>query len=184
MMEIILEDVQAADPSMNVALLRYFNPVGAHESGRIGEDPRGIPNNLMPFIAQVAVGRRPVLGVFGDDYPTPDGTCIRDYVHVVDIADAHVKAVNKLAQNPGLVIYNLSTNRGSSVLEMVAAFEKATGQKVPYKIMPRRPGDVPVSYADASKANRELGWQAARTVEQMCADTWRWQSHNPNGYED
>jgi UDP-glucose 4-epimerase len=184
MMEMILEDIQAADPAWNVALLRYFNPVGAHESGRIGEDPRGVPNNLMPFITQVAVGRREKLGIFGDDYPTPDGTCIRDYVHVVDIAVAHVKSLDKLAQNPGLVVYNLSTNRGTSVIEMVQAFEKATGKRIPYQIMPRRPGDLPMSYADAGKANRELGWQAKRSVEQMCADAWRWQEQNPHGYAD
>jgi UDP-glucose 4-epimerase len=184
MIEIILEDLYASDPSWNIALLRYFNPVGAHPSGRIGEDPSGIPNNIMPFITQVAVGRRPYLRVFGADYPTPDGTGIRDYIHVVDLACGHLKALEHLSGSPGLVIYNLGTNRGYSVLELVAAFEKASGRKVPYQIVERRPGDVAVSYADASKANRELGWKTERGIEDMCTDAWRWQKNNPNGFHE
>lgn len=183
MIEIILEDVHAADPEWNVALLRYFNPVGAHPSGRIGDDPRGIPNNLMPVISQVAVGRLPELHIFGGDYPTPDGTGIRDYVHVVDLAIGHLKALDKLREKPGLVIYNLGTRHGYSVLEMVQTFERVTGKKIPYRIVERRPGDVAISYADVSKAERELGWKAQRSVEEMCADAWRWQSNYPNGYE-
>jgi UDP-glucose 4-epimerase len=183
MIEIILEDVHAADPEWNVALLRYFNPVGAHPSGRIGDDPRGIPNNLMPVISQVAVGRLPELYIFGGDYPTPDGTGIRDYVHVVDLAIGHLKALDKLREKPGLVIYNLGTRHGYSVLEMVQTFERVTGKKIPYRIVERRPGDVAISYADVSKAERELGWKAQRSVEEMCADAWRWQSNYPNGYE-
>jgi UDP-glucose 4-epimerase len=183
MIEIILEDVHAADPEWNVALLRYFNPVGAHPSGRIGDDPRGIPNNLMPVISQVAVGRLPELHIFGGDYPTPDGTGIRDYVHVVDLAIGHLKALDKLREKPGLVIYNLGTRHGYSVLEMVQTFERVTGKKIPYRIVERRPGDVAISYADVSKAERELGWKAQRSIEEMCADAWRWQSNYPNGYE-
>jgi UDP-glucose 4-epimerase len=182
MIEIILQDVQAADPAWNIALLRYFNPVGAHPSGQIGEDPRGTPNNIMPFITQVAVGRRPYLRVFGSDYPTPDGTGIRDYIHVVDLAQGHIKALEHLQTNPGLVIYNLGTNRGYSVLELVKAFEQASGRQVPYQIVDRRPGDVAVSYADASKANHELGWKAERGIEEMCKDAWHWQMNNPNGF--
>ncbi len=181
--EDILRDLYAADPSWNAALLRYFNPVGAHPSGRIGEDPNGIPNNLVPYIAQVAVGRLSQLSVFGGDYPTPDGTGVRDYIHVVDLAIGHIKALEKLRQKPGVVAYNLGTGQGCSVLEVVAAFERASGRKIPYQTVARRPGDVALTYADPSKANRELGWQAARGLDEMCADVWRWQSNNPNGYE-
>jgi UDP-glucose 4-epimerase len=183
MIETILEDIQAADPAWNIALLRYFNPVGAHPSGHIGEDPQGIPNNLMPVISQVAVGRLPELRVYGDNYPTPDGTGVRDYIHVVDLAIGHLKALEKLHADPGLVIYNLGTQRGYSVLELVHTFEQVSGRSIPYRVVERRPGDVAISYADASKAQRELGWQAQRGIEQMCADVWRWQSNYPNGYE-
>ena len=183
MMEQVLTDLHVADAAWNVILLRYFNPIGAHPSGRIGEDPHGIPNNLVPYIAQVAVGRLPYLRVFGDDYPTPDGTGIRDYIHVVDLAVGHLKALEKLASKPGAVVYNLGTGRGNSVLEVVAAFERACGKPIPYRIVERRPGDLAVSYADPSKANRELGWSATRGIDEMCADVWRWQSANPNGYE-
>jgi UDP-glucose 4-epimerase len=183
MIEIILQDMQAADPAWNIALLRYFNPVGAHPSGRIGEDPQGIPNNLMPVISQVAVGRLPELKVYGGDYPTPDGTGIRDYVHVVDLSIGHLKALDRLSEDPGLVIYNLGTNRGYSVLELVLAFEEATGQKIPYRVVDRRPGDIAISFADVSKAQRELGWIAQHSIEEMCTDAWRWQSNQPNGYE-
>ena len=182
MIEEILRDLHTADESWNVALLRYFNPVGAHPSGRIGEDPGGIPNNLLPYLAQVAVGRLPELYVFGNDYPTPDGTCIRDYIHVVDLAQGHLKALGKLNTNPGVVTYNLGTGRGYSVLEVLAAFEKACGKKIPAKISRRRPGDAPISYADPSKAKRELGWEAKHGIDEMCADVWRWQSKNPYGY--
>jgi UDP-glucose 4-epimerase len=182
MIEEILHDLHTADESWNVALLRYFNPVGAHPSGRIGEDPEGIPNNLLPYIAQVAVGRLPELYVFGNDYPTPDGTCIRDYIHVVDLAQGHLKALEKLDTNPGVVTYNLGTGRGYSVLEVLAAFEKACGKKIPSKISKRRPGDAAISYADPSKAKRELGWEAKGGIDEMCADVWRWQSQNPYGY--
>ncbi len=182
MIEDILRDLGRADPAWNAILLRYFNPVGAHASGRIGEDPNGIPNNLMPFVAQVAVGRLPELRVFGNDYPTPDGTGIRDYIHVVDLALGHLAALDRLAANPGVVAYNLGTGRGYSVLEMVAAFEKVTGRQIPYRIVARRPGDVAVSYADPTRAQAELGWRAVRGLADMCADTWRWQSQNPNGY--
>jgi len=181
--EDILRDLYVADPSWNVALLRYFNPVGAHPSGRIGEDPNGIPNNLVPYIAQVAVGRLRQLSVFGGDYPTPDGTGVRDYIHVVDLAIGHIKALEKLRQKPGVVAYNLGTGQGCSVLEVVAAFERASGRKIPYQIVARRPGDVALTYADPSKANQELGWRAERGLDEMCADVWRWQFHNPNGYE-
>lgn len=183
MIEEILRDLAVADPAWNIALLRYFNPVGAHPSGRIGEDPRGIPNNLMPYIAQVAVGRLRQLSVFGGDYPTRDGTGIRDYIHVVDLALGHIAALKRLAENPGVVTYNLGTGRGSSVLEVVAAFEKACGKKIPYQIVSRRPGDVAESYADPGLVQRELGWTATRGLEEMCADGWRWQSGNPNGYD-
>ena len=183
MIEEILRDLHRADPAWNIALLRYFNPVGAHASGRIGEDPNGIPNNLMPYIAQVAIGRLPELQVFGDDYPTRDGTGVRDYIHVVDLAIGHLKALDKLASNPGLVTYNLGTGQGYSVLEIVAAFERAAGTKIPYRVVGRRPGDIASCYADPSKAKRELGWTAERDMDQMCADAWRWQSLNPNGYE-
>lgn len=183
MVEQILRDIQSSAKEWNVALLRYFNPIGADPSGRIGEDPFGIPNNLVPYIAQVAVGRLPELQVFGSDYETVDGTGVRDYIHVVDLALGHVKALEKLISKPGVVTYNLGTGRGCSVLEVIAAFEKACGKKIPYKIAGRRPGDVAIYYADPSKAQRELGWKAARGIEEMCADTWRWQSLNPNGYE-
>lgn len=183
MIEDILRDLYASDPDWNIALLRYFNPVGAHPSGRIGEDPNGIPNNLVPYIAQVAVGKLERLPVYGDDYPTPDGTGIRDYLHVVDLAIGHLKAIEKLKSNPGAVAYNLGTGQGYSVLEMVAAFERACGKKIPYEVVARRPGDVAVSYANPSKAGEELGWEAIRGIDAMCADTWRWQSQNPNGYE-
>jgi UDP-glucose 4-epimerase len=164
-------------------LLRYFNPVGAHPSGRIGEDPNDIPNNLMPYIAQVAVGRLSRLSVFGGDYPTPDGTGVRDYIHVVDLAIGHIRALEKLREKPGVATYNLGTGRGYSVLEVVAAFERACGRKIPYQIVERRPGDVALSYADPARANRELGWRAERGLDEMCADVWRWQFNNPNGYE-
>lgn len=182
MIEEILRDLHRADPTWNSALLRYFNPVGAHPSGQIGEDPNGIPNNLVPYIAQVAVGKLPRLRVFGGDYPTPDGTGVRDYIHVVDLALGHLAALDKLASRPGLVTYNLGTGRGYSVLEVVAAFEKAAGRPIPYQIVERRPGDIAVSYADPAKATAELGWRAALGISEMCADVWRWQRGNPNGY--
>lgn len=183
MQERILSDV-AATGELQVALLRYFNPVGAHPSGRIGEDPQGVPNNLMPFIAQVAVGRRERLQVFGDDYPTPDGTPLRDYIHVEDLAAGHVAALEHLAAHPDLAVraWNLGGGRGTSVLEMIAAFEAASGRPIPYEIAPRRTGDLAAFWADATRAETELGWRAERTIEQMCADTWRWQSGNPQGY--
>jgi UDP-glucose 4-epimerase len=183
MIEEILRDLHGAERSWNVAILRYFNPVGAHSSGRLGEAPNGVPNNLLPYIAQVAVGKLRELSVFGGDYPTPDGTGVRDYIHVVDLASGHLRALEKLRSNPGLVTYNLGTGRGYSVLEAIAAFEKASGRKIPFKIVARRTGDVGVSFADATRANRELGWKAQRDLEEMCADAWRWQSQNPNGYE-
>ena len=183
MLEQILTDIQKADPEWNVILLRYFNPIGAHKSGKIGENPNGIPNNLMPYITQVAVGKLKCLGVFGDDYDTPDGTCIRDYIHVCDLADGHVKAVEKLKCNPGIEIYNLGTGKGSSVLDVVKTFEKASGVKIPYEMKQRRAGDVPVNYCDATKAEKELGWKAKRDLFDMCEDSWRWQKSNPNGYE-
>ena len=183
MMEYVLMDLHRSDESWNIAILRYFNPIGAHESGRIGEDPSGIPNNLVPYVAQVAVGRRPNLNVFGTDYPTPDGTGIRDYIHVVDLAIAHIKALQKLGGDPGYVVYNLGTGQGSSVLEVVSAFERACGCEIPLQLRERRPGDVAVSYADPAKAREELGWEAVRDLDQMCVDVWRWQSNNPQGYE-
>jgi len=183
MVEQILRDVCLARREWNVILLRYFNPVGAHESGRIGEDPTGVPNNLLPYVSQVAVGLRDHLKVYGNDYPTPDGTGLRDYIHVVDLAVGHLKAVEKLASKPGVVAYNLGTGQPSSVLEVVKAFEKASGKKVPYQIVPRRPGDVAASFADPTKAQKELGWKALRGLDQMCADAWKWQSANPKGYE-
>lgn len=183
MIEEILRDMGQADPALNVALLRYFNPVGAHASGRIGEDPTGIPNNLMPYVAQVAVGKRPYLRVFGNDYPTPDGTGVRDYIHVVDLSLGHLKALEKLTANPGVQAYNLGTGQGYSVLEVVAAFEEVTGKPIPYRVVERRPGDVAESYADPSKARSELNWKAERGLADMCADAWRWQSQNPNGFE-
>lgn len=182
MVEEILTDLHTADSSWNVALLRYFNPVGAHKSGRIGEDPNGIPNNLIPYIAQVAVGKLEQLSVFGNDYPTPDGTGVRDYIHVVDLALGHINALQKLQENPGVVTYNLGTGQGYSVLEMVKAFSEASGRDVPYRITERRPGDIAQCYADPSFAAKELGWKAKRGLAEMCEDTWRWQSQNPEGY--
>ncbi len=181
--EYILKDLYTSDESWNIALLRYFNPVGAHKSGRIGEDPNDIPNNLMPYVSQVAVGKLEQLSVFGDDYPTPDGTGVRDYIHVVDLAVGHLKAIEKLESNPGLVIYNLGTGKGTSVLDMVKAFENASGKSVNYKIAPRRPGDIATCYADPAKAEEELGWTAKRGIKEMCEDAWKWQSENPNGYK-
>ncbi len=182
--EYILKDAYAADNSLNIAILRYFNPVGAHESGMIGEDPKGIPNNLCPYISQVAVGKREYLGVFGDDYNTHDGTGVRDFIHVVDLAKGHVLAVNKLAENPGLVIVNLGTGVGYSVLDMVKAFEKVLGRPIPYKVMPRRPGDIDECYADTSYAEQVLGFKATKNLEDMCRDAINWQTKNPNGYDD
>lgn len=183
MMEQIMTDLQKANPEWNVILLRYFNPVGAHPSGRIGEDPKGIPGNLMPFISQVAVGRLEKVNVFGNDYDTPDGTGVRDYIHVVDLAQGHVKAVEKLTSNPGLVVYNLGTGIGYSVLDMIKAFSKACGKEILYAIAPRREGDIAMCYADPAKAKAELGWEAHLDLQAMCEDTWRWQSQNPQGYE-
>ena len=165
-------------------ILRYFNPIGAHESGRIGENPKGIPNNLMPYITQVAVGKLQYLNVYGENYPTVDGTGVRDYIHVVDLAKGHIKAVEKLAGKAGVHVYNLGTGNGYSVLQVVDAFEKASGQKVPYKIAPPRAGDIAECWADASKAKAELGWEAEYDIQRMCVDSWRWQSQNPNGYDD
>ncbi|MCT1602381.1 UDP-glucose 4-epimerase GalE [Kocuria sp. p3-SID1433] len=182
--EDILADIAASDERWNVALLRYFNPVGAHKSGIIGEDPTGIPNNLMPFVAQVAVGRREKLKVFGGDYPTPDGTGVRDYIHVVDLADGHVRALEWLADNGGARIWNLGTGRGYSVLEVREAFEKASGVKIPYEIVDRRPGDVAINYADPASALADLGWSADRDIDTMCRDHWNWQKANPMGYAD
>lgn len=182
MNEDILRDVYKADNSMNIALLRYFNPVGAHVSGIIGEDPSGIPNNLMPYITKVAIGELEQLSVFGNDYNTPDGTGVRDYIHVVDLAKGHIKALEKLATNSGLVTYNLGTGNGYSVLDLVNAFSKASGREIKYKIVDRRPGDIATCYADPKKANEELGWTAEKSVEEMCEDSWRWQSGNPKGY--
>ncbi|MBX3686152.1 MAG: UDP-glucose 4-epimerase GalE [Rhodocyclaceae bacterium] len=184
MMEYILQDVAAADPEWRVALLRYFNPVGAHSSGRIGEDPNGTPNNLMPFVSQVAIGRLARLQVFGDDYETPDGTGVRDYIHVVDLAQGHVCAVERLLERKGVLTLNLGTGRGYSVIEMVKAFERASGRSVPYSIAPRRPGDIAQCWADPALAEQELGWVATRGIDAMCVDTWRWQSANPQGYPD
>ncbi len=182
--EEILRDVARSDDSWRIALLRYFNPVGAHESGLIGEDPNGIPNNLMPYIAKVAVGKLEKLSVFGSDYPTPDGTGVRDYIHVVDLARGHLAALNALEKKDGLFAVNLGTGRGYSVLEVVRAFETASGRKVPYRIVGRRPGDIAACYADPSFAKDILGWQAQHGIEEMCRDAWRWQSMNPDGYED
>lgn len=184
MAEEILRDLAASDSSWNIAILRYFNPIGAHESGIIGEDPNGIPDNLMPYITKVAVGELKELSVFGNDYDTIDGTGVRDYIHVVDIAIGHIRALEKLETNSGLVTYNLGTGNGFSVLQLVKAFSKASGKEIPYKIAPRRAGDVAICYADPSKANKELNWKAERTLEQMCEDSWRWQKNNPKGYRE
>jgi UDP-glucose 4-epimerase len=182
MVEEILRDIHTADNGWNVCLLRYFNPVGAHKSGRIGEDPNGIPNNLVPYITQVAVGKLAQLSVFGDDYSTPDGTGVRDYIHVVDLALGHVKALDKVVQGPGVVVYNLGTGKGYSVLEMVQSFAEVSGRQVPYQVVGRRPGDIAACYADPGKALRELGWQARHGLREMCEDSWRWQENNPKGY--
>jgi len=182
MVEHMLSDLAASDPSWNIAVLRYFNPVGAHDSGLIGEDPNDIPNNLMPFITQVAVGKREKLSVFGSDYDTEDGTGVRDYIHVVDLARGHLKALTKLASNPGLVTYNLGTGQGYSVLDMVKAFEKASSKEIAYQLSPRRPGDIAACYANPAKASQELDWQATHSIEDMTESSWRWQSMNPNGY--
>ena len=182
MLEQILSDMHTSDPSWNVVILRYFNPIGAHKSGLIGEDPSGIPNNLMPYVTQVAVGKRPELGVFGNDYNTHDGTGVRDYIHVVDLAVGHVKALRMIEGNAGLKIYNLGTGTGYSVLDIVHNFEDATGVPVPYSIKPRRPGDIDIYYASPKKAKDELGWEAQYGVKEMCEDSWRWQKMNPNGY--
>ena len=185
MIEIILDDFHKADKDWGVTLLRYFNPIGAHKSGRIGENPNGIPNNLMPYITQVAIGKLPYLNVFGNDYDTHDGTGVRDYIHVVDLALGHVKAVEKILKDePKVNVYNLGTGNGYSVLDIVKAFEQASGQKIEYKIVERRPGDLDVCYSDASKALDELGWKAERGLLEMCEDSWRWQSNNPNGFDD
>ncbi len=184
MLEQILSDMQKADQEWNVILLRYFNPIGAHKSGRMGENPNGIPNNLMPYITQVAVGKLQQLGVFGNDYDTPDGTGVRDYIHVVDLAIGHVKALKKIEENAGLCIYNLGTGHGYSVLDIVKNFEEANDIKIPYEIKPRRAGDIATCYCDPSKAERELGWKAQYGIKDMCADSWNWQKNNPNGYED
>jgi len=183
MQEDIFRDIANSDSEWSIALLRYFNPIGAHKSGKIGEDPNGIPNNLMPYISQVAIGKRECLSVFGDDYDTPDGTGVRDYIHVVDLALGHLKAVEKVLSSKGIDAYNLGTGNGYSVLQMVKAFESASGQKVNYKIAPRRSGDVAVCYADPSYALKELNWKAERELVEMCEDTWRWQKNNPNGYD-
>lgn len=182
MLEQILMDIYKSDNSWNVILLRYFNPIGAHKSGRIGENPNGIPNNLMPYITQVAVGKLECLGVFGNDYPTYDGTGVRDYIHVVDLAVGHVRSIKKLEENPGLCIYNLGTGKGYSVLDIVKNFEEASGCHIPYEIKPRRAGDIAECYADPSKAEKELGWKAVNGIKEMCEDSWRWQHNNPNGY--
>lgn len=180
--EYILQELHRSDPAWNVVLLRYFNPVGAHMSGEIGEDPNGIPNNLMPFVTQVAMGKLPELKIFGRDYPTHDGTGIRDYIHVCDLASGHLKAVEKLSENPGVKIYNLGTGKGSSVLDVVHAFENANGIKIPYTFTGRRPGDAAICYADPSNANNELGWKTTYSLEDMCRDSWNWQKKNPDGY--
>lgn len=185
MNENMLKDICKADPTMNVALLRYFNPIGAHESGLIGEDPNGIPNNLVPYIAKVAVGKLKEVHVFGNDYPTPDGTGVRDYIHVVDLAEGHVKAVDNILEGKkGVQIFNLGTGKGYSVLDIVKAFEKASGVKIPYKIVGRRDGDIATCYSDPTKAKEVLGWEAKRGLQEMCEDSWRWQSQNPNGFDD
>ena len=182
MLEQVLMDLQKSDPQWNVILLRYFNPIGAHKSGLIGEDPKGIPNNLLPYVAQVAIGKLPCVGVFGNDYDTPDGTGVRDYIHVVDLAIGHVKALEKFKEEKATRIYNLGTGHGYSVLQVIDAFSKACGKQVPYQIKPRRPGDIATCYCDPAKAKAELGWVAQYGIEEMCADSWRWQSQNPDGY--
>ena len=182
MLEQILTDIQTSDPEWSVILLRYFNPIGAHRSGKIGEDPKGIPNNLLPYVAQVAIGRLKELGVFGNDYPTPDGTGVRDYIHVVDLARGHVQALKKFSEAPAVRVYNLGTGHGYSVMDIVKAFEKACGHPIPYSIKPRRAGDIATCYCDPGKAKAELGWEAAYGIDEMCADSWRWQSMNPEGY--
>ena len=184
MIEEILKDLHTADPTWNVILLRYFNPIGAHESGLSGEDPKGIPNNLVPYVAQVAVGKREYVHVYGNDYNTPDGTGVRDYIHVVDLAKGHLAALDKFMENPGVAIYNLGTGKGYSVLDVIHAYEKACGHEIPYKIEARRPGDLDTTYSDPSKAERELGWKAQLGIDEMCRDSYRWQSQNPNGYQD
>lgn len=184
MLEQVLTDIHTSDNEWNVVLLRYFNPIGAHKSGLIGEDPKGIPNNLLPYIAQVAIGKRPQINIFGNDYDTPDGTGVRDYIHVVDLARGHVKALQKLEPGTGVSLYNLGTGNGYSVLDMVHAFEKACGHELKYEIQARRPGDIATCYAKCDKAKEELGWEALYGVEEMCADTWKWQTMNPNGYND
>lgn len=184
MIEDMIRDICLADESLNVAILRYFNPIGAHKSGKIGEEPSGIPNNIMPYITKVAVGQLPHLNIFGDDYDTQDGTGIRDYIHVLDLANGHVKALEKLSENPGLVTYNLGTGRGYSVLDLVKAFSKASGREIPYKIADRRPGDIAACYANPEKAEKELGWKAKYGIDEMCEDSWRWQSQNPTGYKN
>ncbi len=184
MIECILQDLYVSDKDWSICLLRYFNPIGAHKSGTMGEAPNGIPNNLMPYITQVAIGKRDHLSVFGNDYATPDGTCIRDYIHVVDLALGHVKAVQKVDGENGLFIYNLGTGKGYSVLDVVNAFEKASGIDIKYEIVGRRAGDLAICYSDPSKAYKELGWKAQRDIEEMCEDSWRWQKQNPNGYPD
>ena len=184
MIECILKDLYVSDDTWSICLLRYFNPIGAHKSGTMGEDPNGIPNNLMPYITQVAIGKREFLNVWGDDYDTPDCTGVRDYIHVVDLALGHIKAVEKVEGCNGLFIYNLGTGKGYSVLDVVKAFEKASGVEIPYKIGPRRDGDIATCYSDPSKAFKELGWKAERDIEEMCEDSWRWQKQNPNGYPD
>lgn len=181
--EMILKDLYLSDPSWSIIVLRYFNPVGAHESGMLGEDPKGIPNNLMPYISQVAVGKLPYLRIFGNDYPTKDGTGVRDYIHVMDLATGHVEACNYLVDHPGHHVFNLGTGRGYTVMEMVEAFQKAAGRPIPYRIVERRPGDVAALFAEVTKAKNELKWVAERNLEDMCRDTWRWQSHNPNGFD-
>ncbi|MCI9077541.1 MAG: UDP-glucose 4-epimerase GalE [Lachnospiraceae bacterium] len=179
--EDMLRDIYKADESWDIALLRYFNPIGAHESGEIGESPNGIPNNLLPYVAKVATGELEVVNVFGDDYDTPDGTGVRDYIHVTDLAEGHIKALEKLSSHPGLVTYNLGTGKGYSVLEIIHNFEKACGKEIPYKIADRRPGDIDMCYADPGKAKKELGWEAKRDIDKMCEDAWRWQSKYPKG---
>ncbi len=184
MLEEILQDLYIADNSMNIALLRYFNPIGAHKSGQIGEDPNGIPNNLIPYVSQVAIGKRDKLTVFGDDYNTPDGTGVRDYIHVMDLAAGHLKALEKLSSKPGVVIYNLGTGKGYSVIDIIKSFSKASGKDIPYVVGPRRAGDIATCYAEPSFAEKELGWKAEKNIEDMCVDTWRWQSQNPDGYNN